>query len=678
MSMHWLDWVIVALVTGFVTLLAYGTKKYTQSVADFLAANRCAGKYLLGIADGIAGLGAIGIIAMFQEFYEAGFTGLWWGWLRVPIYLLITLSGYLIYRFRQTRAMTMAQFFEVRYSRKFRIFAGIVAFTSGVINFGIFPSVTANFFINFCGLPRHMVEWGVFEFSITHLIIMAFLIGIALLFTFMGGQITVIVTDFVQGFFVNIMFMVILAVVIMKVNWSHISDVILAAPEGMSPANAFDTAGFEHFNPTFYLIWSAIIVYQYKAWQGSQAYNSSAKSAHEAKMAGILGTFREFGQTLFLVMLPICAYTLLRHADFTTEAAAVNDVLGGIANEQDRSQSLTPVAIRSLLPVGIAGMFAAVMVVASISVHDTYLHSWGSIFIQDVVMPFRKKPMEPGAHIKLLRWAIIGVAIFIFLWGWLFPQFMPIRYYFLITGQLYIGGAGTVIIGGLYWKRGTTAGAWAAMLVGGGLACSGAVLNYLHGEGLLHPDTALWLDTNTPWLTNLMWVLLLSMLSSILSYVVVSLLTGTRSFNLDAMLHRGKYRVEKPENEEQEEEPVYGWRAFGMGKEFSRGDRIIYILAMGQSLATFGVFVIGTLLNLFVFKNASTEGWITFWKWYVLIYFLLAVITTVWLSIGGLYDLKYMFKQLRLGMRDARDDGTVVGHHNLDEEPRPDGNHGAG
>ena len=56
------------------------------------------------------------------------------------------------------------------------------------------------------------------------------------------------------------------------------------------------------------------------------------------------------------------------------------------------------------------GAFAAVMLAAFISTHDTYLHSWASIFIQDVVMPLRKKPFSSKQHISVLRWAIIGVA----------------------------------------------------------------------------------------------------------------------------------------------------------------------------------------------------------------------------------------------------------------------------
>jgi len=41
--------------------------------------------------------------------------------------------------------MTLAQFFEVRYSKAFRLFTGGLAFLAGIANFGIIPAVGARF-----------------------------------------------------------------------------------------------------------------------------------------------------------------------------------------------------------------------------------------------------------------------------------------------------------------------------------------------------------------------------------------------------------------------------------------------------------------------------------------------------------------------------------------------------
>src|SRR5690606_23624455 len=73
----------------------------------------------------------------------------WWSQLAAPVGLLIALFGFVVYRFRETRALTMAQCFGVRYSRRLRVFLGMLAFIAGVVNYGIFPIVGARVFVDF-------------------------------------------------------------------------------------------------------------------------------------------------------------------------------------------------------------------------------------------------------------------------------------------------------------------------------------------------------------------------------------------------------------------------------------------------------------------------------------------------------------------------------------------------
>jgi SSS family solute:Na+ symporter len=122
-----LDWIIVL---AMLALLLYGVRqsnRHSRSVADYLAAGRSAGRYLVGVASGIAGLGAITIVGNLEMNYVAGFAMSWWGLTTSVVVMIITLSGWVIYRFRETRCLTLAEFFERRYSRRFRVFAGVVS-----------------------------------------------------------------------------------------------------------------------------------------------------------------------------------------------------------------------------------------------------------------------------------------------------------------------------------------------------------------------------------------------------------------------------------------------------------------------------------------------------------------------------------------------------------------------
>ena len=125
--MIFVDWLIVFIVLAVMIFSVNLSKGLMKSVTDFLSAGRTAGRYLIAVSSGIAGLGAISVVMFLEMGYVAGFSLAWWGLSQGIIILMLTMSGWVIYRFRSTRCLTLAQFFEKRYSRRFRIFTGIVA-----------------------------------------------------------------------------------------------------------------------------------------------------------------------------------------------------------------------------------------------------------------------------------------------------------------------------------------------------------------------------------------------------------------------------------------------------------------------------------------------------------------------------------------------------------------------
>ena len=205
--MHFVDWAIVATMVLLLLAGALSVQRYSKSVVAFLAAERCGGRYLISVAMSMAMMGVISLVGYLEQYYDVGYNAIWWGLMEGPVLILMAITGWVYYRFRQTRALTLAQFFEIRYSRNFRVFSGLVAFLAGIINFGIFPSVGARFFIWYCGLPEIVPVMG-WEISM-FVAIMVFLLSISLLFTFLGGQIAVMVTDFIQGSFAYLVFIVV-------------------------------------------------------------------------------------------------------------------------------------------------------------------------------------------------------------------------------------------------------------------------------------------------------------------------------------------------------------------------------------------------------------------------------------------------------------------------------------
>src|SRR5678815_4828352 len=132
--MHVIDWVLVVAPILLVFGFAVYTNRFVKSVADFLSGGRCAGRYLLANARGESDAGLSNTSAQFERILISGFVLSFWDKLFYPIILLFSISGFVIYRFRETRAMTLAQFLEIRYSRNFRLYMRTVAFISGILN----------------------------------------------------------------------------------------------------------------------------------------------------------------------------------------------------------------------------------------------------------------------------------------------------------------------------------------------------------------------------------------------------------------------------------------------------------------------------------------------------------------------------------------------------------------
>ncbi len=638
MHLTTLDWGIVFTVLALMILSVTISRRQMKSVADFLVAGRSAGRYVLSVASGVAGLGAITIVAHMEMNLIAGFSMAWWGMTMALVILVITVSGWVIYRFRQTRCLTLAQFFEVRYSRKFRIFAGCLCFISGLINFGIFPAVGARFFIYFCGLPDTISVAGLnlSTFAVTMII----LLSISIYFVTVGGQIAVIIADFFQGMFVNIVFVAIILFAYFYIDWGVIQEALSAAPKDASLINPFKTSQVEDFNFWYFLIGVVGVLYNTMSWQGTQAYNASAKSAHEAKMASVLAGWRGLPQTLLFLFIPIVAYTVLNHVDFGQIAGAVDIAIADAETDAIRSQLKVPMVLSHILPRGLVGAFVAVMLAAFVSTHDSYLHSWGSVLIQDVVMPFRRTPLTPQQHIRLLRWAMVGVAVFIFFFSLLFKQNQYIMLFFAITGAIFVGGSGAVVIGGLYWKRGSNAAAWAAMIIGSGVSVAGIVIHQL--------------VDNFPINGQMFWAI--SMFGGSVIYLIVSLAGRHKSADMDKLLNRGAYAL-ADEQRVVTASPSRGWKILGMGREFTRFDKFIYIINYIWTFGWTAVFIVGTIYNLN--NEVSDDAWMAFWQVYVIIHVVLATVTVLWFSVGGLRDLRAMFRRLAHMKRDDRDDGFI-------------------
>ena len=758
--MHWIDWTIVISCLLFVAYIGFRTQGYVKGVTDFLVGNRVAGRYVLAVAVGAANVGLISLVANFEIYYKSGFAYGFWGTIALPVSIVIALTGYCIYRYRETRAMTMGQFLEIRYSRSFRIFGAILQSISGVINYGIFPAVGARFIVYFCNLPLNVNIYGwVFP---TFVLLMAGFLGLAVLIVTLGGQVTVMATDCIQGILSYPMYVVVVVFILWKFSWhGEMVPSLLDRPVGQSMLNPYDITELRDFNIFFVCVGIFGSIINVMSWSGTQGYTGAAANAHEQKMGSVLGSWRAGFSTLMVILLAVAGFTFLNHTNYSEPAREVRRQLAhkamyDIAREEKFAQVRTevddylqtgkvgsplqkrvdrviaeklqeeqedistelskepqkeisrlalesedkgvaqgfeaifgqmrvPLTLRAILPTGIAGVFCAIMIFLMISTDTTYLHSWGSIMVQDLIVPFRKTPFTPRQQLRLLRLFIAGVAVFAFFFSYFFGQVDYIMMFMTITGAIWVGGAGVCIVGGLYWKRGTTAGAWASLICGSSLAIAGIIgqkywVEYIYPwlvktgridsvrhviERISDPFRPIidWRVTGDKFPINSQEIFFVTMVAAVGLYVVLGLLGRREPFNMERMLHRGKYRVEGEEQVKERLTPSVIFRKLiGITSEYTKGDRILAWSVLLFMLGwTFGSWLIIVVWN-FIYPWPN-EWWATWFSiQFVYVPLAIGVVSTVWFTIGGTWDLRRMFKRLAKHEADILDDGRVVGH----------------
>lgn len=752
--MHWIDWLIAAVPLVFVLGMALYARKYVRGVVDFLAAGRVAGRYVISVGDMATGLSVILLVALVEAKYQTGYALGFWENIIAPIGIVMSLTGYCVYRYRETKSLSIGQFLEMRYNRSFRIFAAALRTVSEMITNAIGPAVAANFFIYFLGLPHRI---SIFGLSIPcFAIVVALVLTVAMMIIWPAGRISLLVTDCFQGLMCYPIFTIIVGYIVCTFSWGgEIAPVMLDRVPGESFLNPFDIDQLRDFNIFALVVTIVSTVLNRASWIGNDTSNAG-RTPHEQKMASILGAWRNGFSSMMCMLVALTVITVMSHEKFAGEAGAIRNALsakiaaeivadgearaalnariaaipvqrhqigvdrplsrkenldtpymkaaaetlghtgeGNLSFQKFRTlyhQMMMPMALRRMLPVGLMGIFALLMIMLLVSTDDSRIFNASSTIIQDVVLPFRKKPLTPEQHVRYLRVASLLVAVFFFCVSLFFVQLDYIHMFITIMCAVWLGGAGPVMIFGLYSRFGTTAGAFASIFVGSGFSIAGLFLQrhwaatiypFLDAQGWATPLGVFLESISSPFSPYVVWKMdavkfpinsyelyFISMMSGIAAYLIGSLLTYREPYNLDRLLHRGIYSIdgEKKIKSAWTLRNAFG-KLIGITPEYTTGDRII-------AWAVFCYSFVYQILLAFVavlIWNLISPWPASWWSVYFFVVSLavtgvVAVISTVWFVWGGIRDARRLFRDLAVRVDNPLDDGRVEGHVSLADQ----------
>jgi len=318
-----IDWLIVIIPVVFVLGIGLYSRRYIRSVADFLAAGRVCGRYVISVGDIANALSIIGLVAFVEVHYKTGFALTFWQYLVMPLGIAMGLLGYCTYRFRETKAMSLGQFLEMRYNRPFRIFASALRSLSEMLANMIMPAIAARFFIYFLDLPTIIQFYGM-EIP-TFMLIMIICLTLAISIICMGGTLALVITDAVQGMLCFPLIIVFVIFILYTFSWSNeIVPVMMDRVQGESFINPYDLSNLRDFNLFLVVVVVFTSILHRASWIGSGT-SSAAKSPHEQKMAGLLGTWRGAVTSIFYVLIAVTIITLMNHRNWAPQAKSVRD-----------------------------------------------------------------------------------------------------------------------------------------------------------------------------------------------------------------------------------------------------------------------------------------------------------------------------------------------------------------
>lgn len=456
-----LDWILVAVYLSGSLGIGVFVNRYVHDVTGYLVGGRASGTSL-NIATYLGtGLGLVTLMYASMDAFSNGFAYVTLALIGAAVGLYLGSTGLVVHRLRSMKLLTIPEYFECRFNRRTRVVAGGMCAVAGILNMGLFPKMGATFITYVTGLGG---QAGDHETMIN--LITSALIVFVLAYTVLGGMISVIVTDYIQ--FVVLSFGMGLGVYFClthpDLGWENMTRAMT------------EHRGERMFNPVaeggygwtwvfyFFLVFLASGI----CWAPEASRILTSRSEAVTLRTFFLSSPGQFARLAIPALWAIAAFCLVSQSSELT----AHFFPDGLAGKAQNAAEAMPLALGKIVPTGLLGILVAGLMAAFMSTHDSYLLCWSSVISRDIVSPLLGDRLDGRAQIRITRISVVVIGAFLLVWGVWYELPDSVWTYMAVTGTIYLSGASVALIGSIYWRRASSAGATAAFL-GGSLAVAG-------------------------------------------------------------------------------------------------------------------------------------------------------------------------------------------------------------
>jgi Na+/proline symporter len=417
-----IDWAVIIFYLIGITFIGLWAVKKVRSTASFFIGDRKFGKTMMAFFMFGSGTHSDQAVSVASKTYTSGASGIWYQWL----WLFVTPFFWLIAPFfRRMRALTTGDYFEVRYGRSV---SGLYAVM------GILPLLIAiGVMLKGSGAMVQAVSGGAISsnLAIIAMTVMFVVYGVA------GGLSAAIATNFVQGLLTIVLSFIILPFALSKVGGMSGLRESISDPGMLSLVSPGEIT-------LFY-----IIIIAFNALVGwvtmpeTMANCAAGKTEMEGRTGVTVGIFGKRICTIAWMLTGLCAivmYTQLDNPDLAYGKMA-RDLLPGISP-------------------GLIGLFIAGMLASIMSTCDSLMVIASALFTENIYGKFFVVNKTDSHYTLVGRVASALVVILgIFVAFNLESVVKGLEFYWMVSALM-----GIAFWVGLYWRRATAAGAWAATL----------------------------------------------------------------------------------------------------------------------------------------------------------------------------------------------------------------------
>lgn len=418
-----LDWAVIVFYLLGITLIGIWTAKKVRSAASFFIGDRKFGKSMMTFFTFGTGTHSDQAVSVAAKTYQVGVSGIWYQWL----WLFITPFFWLMAPiFRRTRAVTTADYFEARYNQSVSLLFAIMGMLQLMVNIAVMLKGASAMITAVSGQQINP------RIAIGAMTVMFVIYGVA------GGLSAAIVTDFIQG-----LLTIVLSFLILPIALSSVGG-ISGLHESITDSSMFEIVAPGEINMFFIVVISFNALVGWAAQPHCFGICAAGRTEMDGRVGVTLGLFIKRICTIAWVLTGLCAVAVYAGKDID-----IDHVYGLMARD------LLPTVSAGLIGVFIASMLAAVM-----SSCDAFMVSSAALFTENIYRKHLFKDRSDKHYILVGRVAsaliVACAATFAFS---LKSVVEGLEVFWEVSAVM-----GLAFWAGLFWRRVTVAGAWAATL----------------------------------------------------------------------------------------------------------------------------------------------------------------------------------------------------------------------